>query len=281
MPRVQQNLLADHSNHALAPYVSSIQLRWRPLPRALARDHGRQRQPDDLQVAGERVVVHVLDVILHRLVVGEVGAAVDLGEAGDAGLHVVAAVVLGRVLLHQLRDLRPRADDAHVALQHVPEVRQLVQARRAQEAADARQPRHRRGEDERLEVDVLELRRLVGLVPLVRHRAVLVHGEALAPQPHARLRVDHRPARIELDGERDQRIRDHEDHRAGDGGGNVEEPAQHVPMSGDPARSPRPPWRRGRQQRRSCAYRAEATPSSRTRGPPRGKSPGAQPYVSR
>ena len=80
---------------------------------------------------------HVLDVVGHGLVVGEVGTAVDLRQTGDARLQVVAAVVLRRVLLDQLRDLRAGADDAHVAHQHVPEVRQFVEASRAEKAANA------------------------------------------------------------------------------------------------------------------------------------------------
>ena len=41
-------------------------------------------------------------------------------------------------LLHELRPLRPRADEAHVAAQHVEDLRQLVDAHLADEAADAR-----------------------------------------------------------------------------------------------------------------------------------------------
>ena len=68
-------------------------------------------------------------------------------------------------------DERTRADEAHLALQHVPELRQLVDARGAQEAAHAR--------DARVVLDLEE--RAVDLV---------VRGERLALRLGA---VDHRP----------------------------------------------------------------------------------------
>ncbi|OQA22240.1 MAG: hypothetical protein BWY63_00932 [Chloroflexi bacterium ADurb.Bin360] len=42
-----------------------------------------------------------------------------------------------RQVLHQQR---PRADEAHIAAQYVPQLGQLVQARAAKEAAEGRQP---------------------------------------------------------------------------------------------------------------------------------------------
>ena len=56
----------------------------------------------------------VVEVVLHRLVVRQVGAAADLGEARDPRLYVVPGVVLRRVLADQLRYLRPRPDEPHI-----------------------------------------------------------------------------------------------------------------------------------------------------------------------
>ena len=128
------------------------------LARALAQQHDRHRSPKNLQVAAERVAVHVLDVVLHRVVVREIGATVDLREARDSGLYLVAAMVFRRILLDQLRDLRARPNKRHVATEDVPEVRQLIEAARAEEAADACQARAWRREHERLEVHGLEFR---------------------------------------------------------------------------------------------------------------------------
>ena len=49
--------------------------------------------------------------------------------------------LLRRVALDVVGMLRPRADQAHLALDHVEQLRQLVELGPAQEAADARDPR--------------------------------------------------------------------------------------------------------------------------------------------
>ena len=63
----------------------------------------------------------------------EVAAPADLPEAGDARQHDVAALV---PVVHELavaQGQRARADEAHVALEHVEELRQLVEAQAPQE----------------------------------------------------------------------------------------------------------------------------------------------------
>ena len=68
---------------------------------------------------------------------------VHLGPAGDAGLDLVADHVAldQRPVQLVVRDgVRPRPDDAHAALQHVDELRQLIQEvlrRKAPERRDA------------------------------------------------------------------------------------------------------------------------------------------------
>ncbi len=61
-------------------------------------------------------------------------------QPGDARLHLVPEHVLRNPVLELLDEegpLRARADDGHVALEHVPELRQLVDVVLAQPAADA------------------------------------------------------------------------------------------------------------------------------------------------
>ena len=68
-------------------------------------------------------------------------AAADLPEAGHPGLDREALEPVRRVVLDLVGDRRARADERHVAAQHVPQLRQLVEARLAQEAPDARDAR--------------------------------------------------------------------------------------------------------------------------------------------
>src|SRR5690348_13705362 len=71
----------------------------------------------------------------------------DLSIAGDARLDPVApriaadCLVIETVADHHLGPMRPRADEGHAPLEHVEELRQLVDAEPAKEPADRRYPR--------------------------------------------------------------------------------------------------------------------------------------------
>ncbi len=70
---------------------------------------------------------------------GQLVPAVDLRPAGDARPHAVDPGLFPRgdeVVL--VVERRARADNGHIALQHVEKLRQLVQARTAQESAHGR-----------------------------------------------------------------------------------------------------------------------------------------------
>src|SRR5687767_3560135 len=101
-------------------------------------------QPHDFQIQGYGPVLDVIEVVLDALLERGVAApAVDLRPAGDAGLHLVAQHVLRNAVLELLdeeRPLRARTDDRHIALQHVPELRQLIEVELAQPAPERRRP---------------------------------------------------------------------------------------------------------------------------------------------
>src|SRR4051794_2271018 len=86
----------------------------------------RERRPqEDAQVEHRRPVLDVPDVELDPLCPGQGGTAVDLRPPRDSGLHLEAAPLPRRVLLHLVAKRRPRPDDAHLAAQDVPELGQL------------------------------------------------------------------------------------------------------------------------------------------------------------
>ena len=105
-------------------------------------------EPHDLEIERQRPVLDVVQVELDALFERRVAApAVHLRPAGDAGLDLVPQHVLRDAVLElfdEERPLGPRADDGHVAAQHVPELRQLVEVEPAQPAADASSPADRR-----------------------------------------------------------------------------------------------------------------------------------------
>src|ERR1044071_6204350 len=94
---------------------------------------------NDSAFEGEIPIFEVLDVAGDAVfdigaVPGFAPKSSNLGQAGDPGLHKGTDVVirhqLGKLLV-VFNQVRPRADDAHVAPKHVPELRHLVDAQLA------------------------------------------------------------------------------------------------------------------------------------------------------
>lgn len=75
------------------------------------------------------------------LFVGGVAAAAGLPHAGDAGQNHAVLAEIDAVALDFFGDNWARADEAHVAADDVPELRQLVEAGLAQEGAELRDAR--------------------------------------------------------------------------------------------------------------------------------------------
>src|ERR687892_1245365 len=109
-----------------------------------ACEEGSDGEEEDLEVEGEGPVLDVVvvpfDAVTHRSVTAE---AADLGPARHSGLDAMAVVVAVEARteeVHELRPLRARPHEAHVAAQHVDQLRQLVEGGPAHEGADASAP---------------------------------------------------------------------------------------------------------------------------------------------
>lgn len=152
----------------------------------------------DDDVLEQAVVLDVHEVVDELVVRRGVVLGEDLGEAGDAGLDVVAVGVLG-VSLGELLDevwaLGARADEAHVAVEDVPDLRQLVEAGSADKGADARDARIVVGRELRAGV----------FLSIDAHRAEFVDLVRLAEAAGADLAVEGWAVVLKLDGEGDER----------------------------------------------------------------------------
>lgn len=96
----------------------------------------------DFEVEPERPVIDVFHVEFHPFFEGNGAAAVDLPQAGDARADAEAVAV--PVLIESLviaHGKRPGADQAHVALQDVEELRKLINTRLPQELPHGREAR--------------------------------------------------------------------------------------------------------------------------------------------
>src|SRR5262249_30855878 len=151
------------------------------------------------------MVLDVIEVELelpHRVLDRRAVRRPDLGPAGDPRLdamaHAVERDLMGE-LLDEARPLRPRANEAHLALQHVDELRQLVNPRAAEKPPDAGHARV---------VDRGPFRLAVRL-RLADHAAELQQPELLTPRADALLAVDDWGPALERDCQRG----DHHDRR--------------------------------------------------------------------
>src|SRR5215471_4334251 len=102
-----------------------------------AGEERARRAEQDPGVDAWRPVLDVPEVEVDSLVPGERRATVDLCPAGQARLHREAAQLPLGVALDLVAKRRPRPDHRHLAAHDVPELRQLVDRRPAEETPDA------------------------------------------------------------------------------------------------------------------------------------------------
>src|SRR5665647_1546139 len=152
----------------------------------LARHDRRDGPEHDACVQRERAVVDVPDVHLEALVPRDGVTPVDLRPSGDAGPDLVPSRLLPIVAVEVLRQEGARTDDAHVALEHVDELREFVERGRAQQLAEAR---------ETLGVRCARLDPS-GSARRVAHRAELIEGEDAPVLAWPPLPKDHRRAEL-------------------------------------------------------------------------------------
>jgi hypothetical protein len=171
-------------------------------------------QEDDLDVAPDRPMLEILQISLEPvaqivLVQRRTAIAANLRKAGQAGLGRMAMPVslvdfpeqlVGRA---RAKCVRARADDAHVALEDVQQLRQFVDAGTADDLADARDP-----------IVVARRRARTCAVAVVNaHAAELHQAEHLVAATDPDLAEEDRAARIDLHRQRDQDPDRHERHQ--------------------------------------------------------------------
>src|SRR2546423_6498249 len=105
---------------------------------AVRVEHDPDRPRHQLEVETEAPVVDVKEIELERLFEVVVGAAAHLPDARQPRFRREPPNDVRPMhdILEFRRQPRTRADDAHVALDHVDQLRKLVKTRRAQEAPD-------------------------------------------------------------------------------------------------------------------------------------------------
>ncbi len=182
---------------------------------APAQDDGGDGLDQNFEIAKHAAAFDIFDVEPDLLVEGELGAASDLPEAGQAGGNLQTASIFVGVKLDFARQGRPGADEGHIALEDIDQLGQLVEAGAAEDAAeggDSRVALHFEGAG----VDVLvELGELVlEAVGVADHGAELVEAEDAFVLTDPVVSVEDRAAILQPDDQGDQG-EDRDDERQG------------------------------------------------------------------
>src|SRR5450759_3009434 len=90
---------------------------------ALQCDHSRYGPGDDLEIEPQRPAIDVLEIALDPPVEVGIVPRADLPETGDAGFHRQPPPVPDVIALDLGGQRRARPDEAHLAAQHVPQLR--------------------------------------------------------------------------------------------------------------------------------------------------------------
>src|SRR5580704_14679521 len=109
---------------------------WLPLMRAAAQEYGGNRLAQDRNVVAQRPVPDVPNVEFHAARIAGVIPAADLPKPGETRLRFVVVFDIPAVACHFPCHDRARSNEAHLAAQHVEQLRQLVEAGPPQEHPD-------------------------------------------------------------------------------------------------------------------------------------------------
>ena len=144
--QVESSAVRNFSHGGVAPRSRTLSMPSEPQRRQCSSSrHRRLATPlrpssGDDEITDHGPVLHVRQVEPNRFLPRQIGPATDLPQTGDARADQQPARTWSVVGLHLVAQRRPRPDDTHVLEQHVEELRELVDAVAAQQAADRRSP---------------------------------------------------------------------------------------------------------------------------------------------
>ena len=185
--------------------------------RTLLHEQDLDRHQDDPDVHNQRIVLDVHQVQLQLVVGRGVVLPVYLRISCQPSLHLHPVRELRDLLcikLHMLHPLRPRPHDAHVTLQDVEQLWELVHPARPDDSPHRRDPR----------VPVRRGDRMPVLLRVHHHAPELADGEHL-PVPRAPvLPVEHRTPIVHLDRDGDHQEDGRQEHQRRQGQYDVHQP---------------------------------------------------------
>src|SRR5215831_8527682 len=114
--------------------TSTKYAKHRPLSGSSAPiNHYGKRQHYELKIVKERLTFQVRDILLNHLRKSDPPTAIYLPGAGQTRLAGETQQIMRAIQVHFIGEWWARTDQRHVSFKHIPELRQLVYARLANE----------------------------------------------------------------------------------------------------------------------------------------------------
>ena len=201
---------------------------------AAAAHHRGDGLQQEIDVLTHAPVIDVLEVEVHPVLEGHLVPPADLPEAGEPRGDREPPALPGLVLRHLLRHRWTRADERHVAAEHVHQLGQLVDAVLAKDAPQRRHPGVTLHLEDRPQLLVLRSEGGLERLGVDHHRAELQHVELLPVQPHPQLAEEDGARRGELHQRRHHQEEGEQHPEGSRRARDVHQPLQHPLLGLDP-----------------------------------------------
>src|SRR6266576_1759530 len=205
--------------------------------RPLSRQHRGDRTHQNLEIKRQAPVFHVFKIQLHTRFKGRIPARDDLPEPCNARFYLQPPVVLGTVSRAVVYGMGARANQAHIPLQDIPELRQFVETVLAKKASEPGNARIICDFKERVLALVELAQGISQSVSSIDHGPEFIANKSLSLFSCAEGGIDDLARRFQLDGQGNRKQEWPEEQKCDGGQQKIHDPLQEQTHAEDGARS--------------------------------------------
>src|SRR5579863_4536400 len=210
-----------HRSPSCAGFDSRLKL---PPSVSAPLDQSQQRPKHNPQILPQTPRPDVFPVQVHPALERGITTRHHLPQPGNSGHYIQPCQVFDLVSRKVVQRMRTRADQAHLSFQHVPQLRQFVQAVPSQDPSQTRDPGIAGDLEAWPRLLVLPPQTQFQLVRVAHHGAELVATKGPALISGARRGIKHPSFRIQLDHPRDQAQQGTQHHQPNSSSHRVHQP---------------------------------------------------------
>ena len=148
--------------------------------RSFSCQDSRNRAHQDLEIERQAPAFHVFKIQLHARFKRRIPPRDDLPEPGYSGFYIQSSVIGGPVARAIVHGMGARTNQAHIAFQDIPKLRQFVEAVLAKKAAEPRDARIIGDFEERVPALVESAQRIFQFVRAVDHGPEFITNKSLS-----------------------------------------------------------------------------------------------------